>query len=165
MKSNSKGFTLIELMVVISLMCILMGALLYSTLNWQGERKLSDSARQLQSTLHLARMAAIKNNATVIVQFTVGSGANGGVMAYVDSDNSGSYNDGETVINRVEMPKNVEIDSVAMGTGGTMTGYTRIGLPVTGQVGRVELSNDKKDSFRTLHLSAAGIMRVDKRHN
>lgn len=166
MKIKKNGFTLIELMVVIALIGILSSVVIPSIWNWRKERVLSDAARKVQGVLQIGRLAAIDANANVVVQFTTGFG--GGAYAFVDNASSNTLNTldpGERVVARETLPPKVALVYAIFGGGGsgsTFTRYTRIGLPRTGDVGRILLANDTSDSYRKITLSAAGNLRTEK---
>ncbi len=66
---SSSGFTLMELLVVISLLMVLIGIAIPSFLSWLPTLRLSSAARQVATDLQIARMRAISRNATNTVTF------------------------------------------------------------------------------------------------
>ena len=66
---SSSGFTLMELLVVISIAMILMGIAVPSFLSWLPTLRLSSAARQVATDLQLARMKAISQNTSFQVSF------------------------------------------------------------------------------------------------
>lgn len=72
MKKQS-GFTMTELMIAIAIIGILAAVGTPGFLSWRENQQVSSSARELQSFINGARLAAIKNNAFVAVNFDVGA--------------------------------------------------------------------------------------------
>lgn len=66
---NSKGITLIELLLVISIIGILVIALGFSFVGWQGRYKVEKTTKDLYSDLMDARTRAMSRNATFLADF------------------------------------------------------------------------------------------------
>lgn len=81
--SNSKGFSFVELMVVIALVGLLSAIGLPSLLRSLPEKRLKNAARSLYADLQKARLQAVKENAMAFMQFTP---ADGSYVLYVDED-------------------------------------------------------------------------------
>ncbi|UCF92648.1 MAG: GspH/FimT family pseudopilin [Desulfobacterales bacterium] len=99
MRKNS-GFTVIELMVTIAIVAILAGLAVPGFVGWLPNYRLRSGAEEIQSTLQLARIRAIKQNATATVSFDM---ANETYQASVDGQ---AFQSGR-------MPAGVVIDSVS----------------------------------------------------
>jgi len=67
--SAKKGFTLIELMIVIAIIGILAGILAPNLKNYMAQRRLNGAARQVMGDLMAARMKAVSLNQRVKVSF------------------------------------------------------------------------------------------------
>jgi prepilin-type N-terminal cleavage/methylation domain-containing protein len=74
--NNKKGFTLIEVMVVVALIAILSGIALPNAIAWRSNAQLSSTVREIMADLQLAKMEAIKRNRNVEAVFTTGKGSN-----------------------------------------------------------------------------------------
>jgi len=68
MKDN-KGFTLVEMMVVIGIVAILALITVPNIISWRPKAALSGAARILKADLGLAKSRAIRDNANVTVTF------------------------------------------------------------------------------------------------
>ncbi len=68
MRKNS-GFTMTELMVTIAVVAILASLAIPNFIAWLPNYRLQSGAEEIQSTLQLARITAIKENAAVKVTF------------------------------------------------------------------------------------------------
>jgi type II secretion system protein H len=67
--SRNKGFTLIELMIVIALMGIMAGVMAPSFLEWRDRSKVQGDAGNLRAAFETAKLRAIKHNTNVVVTF------------------------------------------------------------------------------------------------
>ena len=91
---NKRGFTLIELIVVIMLMGIIMMIALPGIQTWMTKSRLNGAARQIMSDLMYARMkAANENNRFVLTVLN-----NHQYRILDDNNNNGSAQTGEAII-------------------------------------------------------------------
>ena len=86
---NNQGFSLIELVLVVVIIGILTGIAIPTTLKWLPGIRLKSAARDLYSNLQLARIQALKDNASVPVRFDSANDS-----YYYDTDGDGSYTAG-----------------------------------------------------------------------
>ena len=75
---NRKGFTIIEVLVVIAIMAILLAIAVPSVRNWSIKNQKSAAASEIYSLLSLARTRAVTNSRPVTVTFTTVAAAPGG---------------------------------------------------------------------------------------
>ena len=80
MHKNS-GFSFIELLTVIAIIGIVAGIVLPNVVAWLPKHRLNSGAEDIQSTLQLARLGAIKENANATVTFDT---ANHSYLAVID---------------------------------------------------------------------------------
>ncbi len=73
--NNQKGFSLIEMMVVIAVISILAGIAIPNAISWRSNSQIGAAAREIMTDLQRARMEAIKRNRNVEAIFTTGKGA------------------------------------------------------------------------------------------
>jgi prepilin-type N-terminal cleavage/methylation domain-containing protein len=67
--NDSRGFTLLELLVVISLICIVAGMAVPAITSTSAQMRLSNSARQVERELQTARMKAVRSDKVMRVRF------------------------------------------------------------------------------------------------
>ena len=131
-----RGFTAIELMVVVAIVAVL-AALAGPSFTPMIERwRVRQAAEQLQSTLHYARSEAIKRGGRVVIQkipnntngCTTASGTRDwdcGWNVCEDTNNNGACNASEPILQRVDAPSKVQISRTG---GGASIKLNRWGL-------------------------------------
>ena len=105
------GFTILELMIVLSLFAILTSFAVPPLLTWRSEVKLKSAASMIRGDLEMARSMAMRENNLVVVSFNVTT-----YMVYLD-DGAGSGNPGdytrhadERLLRSRQLPPGVTID-------------------------------------------------------
>ncbi len=126
---NNKGVTLVELIVVISIISILALALGFSYFGWQGAYKVEKSTKDLFTDLMDARSRALTRSREYFVDFPTATA----YRVIEDTNGSGTLNNGDTII--IPPPptilpltnqKVVEYD-ITTDAGGVLT-FTRRGI-------------------------------------
>ncbi|MCP4667899.1 MAG: prepilin-type N-terminal cleavage/methylation domain-containing protein, partial [Deltaproteobacteria bacterium] len=113
------GFALVELIVVISILAIMVCIAIPGYSRWLPGHKLKSAARQLFSSMHLAKMTAIRNNGETAVVFNrLGNNH----YQVVDGGPDGDYDTGGDNV----IIKTININDygagVGFGIGGAETG-------------------------------------------
>jgi len=165
--NNNKGFTLMELMVVVGILAILVSMAVPEFKRWNASQRLSASVRRIHSALQLARLEAIKEGRNVVVVFSEGTGLSGTYSAFVDDDGDRALDTGETVIASGSLPAPITINSARFDLGGTgtldklKTHFDSRGL-TTGRNGEIQMTNLYGKAVRVV-LNSAGSSRVEIR--
>lgn len=155
---NAAGFTLAELMVVVSLVAILSGAGYSGFSSWQKRERVRSVAYQFVGNLKETRMLAIERR----TQYTFGFTANQYTI-YIDQDSSGSWETGETVLRRMTVD---EVDKTITMTLTSLTNpliYDIRGIPrtITGALAPGAIRFENEDAFWCLvTLSSLGSVNV-----
>lgn len=130
--TDSKGFTLLELMVILGIVAILSAAAIPNFHSWLPKTQAGSASREILTTIQLAKMAAIKDNANVVVHFTP---ATGECLAFVDDGAGGGTaedrvrNGGERLVRRYMVPRGV---TLSLPSFGTELEFSNRGLPTAG---------------------------------
>ena len=145
MPKNS-GFTLTELMVTIAVIAILASLAVPNFIGWLPNYKLRSGAEDIQSTLQLARITAIKRNATATVSFDI---ANETYQASVEGQ---TFRSGK-------MPAGINIFSATFG-GGTFVQFDSQGIAINNTDGSANLINNLGKS-KTITVYITGNSRIN----
>jgi type IV fimbrial biogenesis protein FimT len=109
---NDSGFTLIEILVIISIIALLSALGTPAFLQWRSDAKLRDAVSSLRGDLEMAKLRAIRENEFVVVLFNTsnylifiddGAGAGGVAENWIPDG-------GEKIIRNRQMPAGVRID-------------------------------------------------------
>ncbi len=143
------GFTLVELIIVISVIGILVAFAVPNFLDWLPNMRLKAAARDLYSNMQKAKIAAIKSNTTVTFSFTPGTGSpcKGGSYKFVDGN-------GKTLVN-VTLSDDVCLDP----TSSFPNGFSARGL-ASGTTGTLKLSHPDTSRTYTVTQSIAGNIKL-----
>jgi type IV fimbrial biogenesis protein FimT len=112
------GFTLLELMVTITVATVLLGLAVPSLMSTINRSRLAGAANELVASLQTARMEAIRRNARVTLcrsndQSTCAGGSgrwNGWVVVVLDSNRDGTAND-PTMLQSIQLKSTVHLNS------------------------------------------------------
>jgi type IV fimbrial biogenesis protein FimT len=141
MHKNS-GYTLIEVLTVIALIAIVAGIVLPNVVAWLPKYRLNSGAEEIQSTLQLARLGAIKENRNATVTFNT---VNHTYLASID----------DRTIKYGKMPAGVVIDSVT--TPASEVEFNSRGLATNG--GDILVKNNQGVT-KTIRVNIVGIASI-----
>ena len=159
-----RGFTLLELVIVLFVISILTAVAFPNFLEWNQNNRLKGDARTLYSTMQKTKMLAIRNNSDAVISFNVNANT---YIAFVDNGGTtgtvgdGTLNGDEEVIARESMSSSSIIQGVNFSFGSTTPGFTSRGLPLSNRVGSVVLRRTSNTSrWYRITLSLAGGIRL-----
>ena len=157
-----RGFTTLELLVVISILLILAAIALPNLSGWARNQRLKGVSRDLMSHFQFARLEAIKRSTTIALAFNPGAGEVGNYTVFVDDGAGGGTagnliqdNEAEATLRRVIMPVGVTRTSTTFTSD--QAGYNARGFPVLGNGGIVRLSTDSRSYEVEMKQTSGGL--------
>ncbi len=140
---QNEGFTLMEIMTVIAIIAIAASIAIPNVIGWFPKYRLRSGAEEIQSTLQLARLGAIKENTNAIVTFDT---ANHTYLASID---------GQTIKSGI-MPAGIIIDSIT--SPGSQIQFDSRGLANT-STGNILVKNNQGGT-KTITVNIVGIAAI-----
>ncbi|MGD8521325.1 MAG: GspH/FimT family protein [Desulfobacterales bacterium] len=164
---NKSGFTMAELMMVISVIAIISAITVPNFISWIPKRKLGVASRDVLGALETARMQAVRSRSNAVIQFP----NNTDYMIWVDNgEGGGAANDGiwngtEQIIRNASMPAGITITSADF-SGNTGFIFDPRGFPLdmggNPTNGQVRITNPKDGDFRDVNLSFGGNVSITR---
>jgi type IV fimbrial biogenesis protein FimT len=105
MRKNS-GFTLFEMMVVIGIIGILSMIAIPNIISWLPKHRLGSATRSLLSAMQYARLAAVKRNVNILVNFDRTAD---NYTVFPDLNSSNDQDSNEPTLKQGQMPAGVSI--------------------------------------------------------
>ena len=146
-----KGFSLVELMVVIGILAILASVAMINMIAWTPKQRLLSAVSDVQGAINLGRMAAIKESIPVVILFNTPVH---GFTVFVDSNASGGKDAGERVLRTATFANDINLNS---GFSGNKVSFDSRGLPSASA--DVTLQNATAGT-KTIRLSVTGNSRL-----
>jgi len=147
---NSKGFTMIELLITVSVFGIMAAIAVPNFLSYLPNWRVRSASRDLYSNLQLAKMAAVKNSGTCTITYsTPGTYTISGAMT--KTVNLIDYGSGVTF----DGPNNetFTVASVTFNSRGW----------ITGSLGYAYLSNASNTGFYRVGVQLSGVITLEQR--
>ncbi len=155
---DKKGFTIIELLVVLAIAGIIITLAVSSMANTIPHLRLNDFTREIVSKINLARSVAIARNKACVVSFNKLENT---YNIFMDDNENYQREDAEDAITAGQMAKGVTIVKASFSLGTSAFGYDGSGLPLKNRIGSVCLKNDK-DEYHKISVSWNGRAKVYK---
>lgn len=110
MSSATRGFTLIEMLVTLTMLAIAMGVGVPSLVEFQRNAELRAAVDALKAAIQMARSEAMKRNMHALVVPAADQQWGSGYLVLVDSDRSGTATKADIVVARhTDLPANLEV--------------------------------------------------------
>lgn len=120
--NRGAGFTLIELMVTITVAAVLLAVATPSFLNYQRNSELTSAANSFVAGVNVARGEAMKRGMNAMLVPSSGTDWSSGWTVFVDQDRSGALNTGDTtIIQQPALP--IYFNVTGQGTAGETPAY------------------------------------------
>ena len=184
-RTAEQGFTLLELMVAVTIAALLLGLGIPSFRNYLRSAELTRTSNDLLGGMYLARGEAVKRRRNVVLCFsaapTAGTPAcaagatSPGWIVFVDADSDLVVDAGETVLQRREATgTSVSVQSIPVGNAGyyaygpngfgatLAAGTAMTGIAICDSRGNATADGADLSTARGLVLSAAGRPRVTR---
>jgi type II secretory pathway pseudopilin PulG len=161
---NESGFTIVELVVVGAILAILTATAIPNYISWLPGHRLRSAIDDVNSGYQLARLQAVRENASAVVLFDAGAGS---IEVFVDdgsgggTPNNGIREAGERLVQMFPLHGGIRIIGGtynANGNGDLWSGYNNRGFPVNNN-GSIYLTNSRSD-YMGMRTNMTGIPRV-----
>jgi len=146
-----KGYSLVELMVVLGIIALLAGLAVPGLIKYGPKQRLLSAASDVQGAINLARMAAIKENTTVVISFST---TTPGLSVFVDSNNNGSKDSGEALLRATTFRSDI---NVSTGFSGNRVSFDGRGM--ASAAANVTLQNATAGT-KTIQVTVTGSSRM-----
>lgn len=163
---NRDGFTLIELVIVVSIMAVVTALAAPNTYRWVSNRRFVSAVDELYVVFQKARIRAVRENADVVIRFDT---ANNQCEAFVDNGAGGGTaqdrvrNGAEVRVEMVDLPEGVNMYGHTFGAGQPWCGFDNRGVTINSNNlgGQLYLSNTG-NRYLGLETNIAGNVRTIK---
>ena len=153
---NNKGFTLVEVVVTLSILALMATISIPTYISWLPNHKMRTSVRQIYDDMNLAKMLAVRNNTNVVVKFST---LNNSYSIFLDTiGNNFSLDAGELEIRKgATLENGVNLYQTTLPANSCA--FNNRGLPVNASFGRIYLKNPS-GLYLGVDLNAAGNISV-----
>jgi len=127
---NNRGFTLAELIVVLSVVVILAFALGFFYQNWMGRYKVESAVKQLFEDLMTARTRAMQTNISYVADFPTATQYR--ISTWNDANGNGAIDAGETTVLNSTFPKTLQYSMSSSPAGLMPLTFDKRGLIYSG---------------------------------
>lgn len=171
-QKRNDGFTLMEVMVVLSIVAILAGLALPSFTPTIERWRVRQAVESMTSTIYFSRSEAIKRGGKVGVQKT-SNNTNGCTLAgtnqewgcgwfvFVDIDDNGRWKSGEEILQTISIPNNINVIHNGGGTNIKVDRYGKMsGLNAKGFTFSPEPTGVSSPATRGICMASGGRIRV-----
>lgn len=142
--TDRRGFTLVEVMIVLAIMAIIFTIAYPDFRNYQSQRRLNGAARQVQSDLLAARMRAVMENKDIKVRFINTSQ----YTLFYDYNNNGQVDSGEAIETKDIHPDYYDVAIAPV--SGYVPVFSSRGTAVSGNISMTGATGSKTVAVNTV---------------
>ena len=153
---RDSGFTILDVIIVFAVIGILLAIAIPGIIRWLPDYKLRAEGRNLLSTMQLARLRAVKENAHVVALFDTD---NNSYEVFVDNNDSWTRDVGESIVTNSSIPAKINMYEASFSGGVPRVRFDGRGFP-NGAGGHVYLLNINS-KYIALRLSIVGHSRIE----
>lgn len=158
---RKEGFTLIEILVIIIVLGILAAVAIPGFSRYGPDMRLKSAVRDLKSAMELAKLKAIRENASVALKFNTGTNS---YTVFVDNGAGGGTADDwtpngtEEVLRTVTLTSDVTMYEASFAGGAAQVRFDSRGLP-NGLGGHVYMNNSN-NKYRGVVVNIVGHVQI-----
>jgi prepilin-type N-terminal cleavage/methylation domain-containing protein len=104
--NNNKGFTIVELVVVLAILSIIMAISIPNFSAWLPRNRIKTSVRHIYNDMNLAKSRAVKDNTVAVIIFNI---PNDTYTIFLDTSKNWALDAGETIISTGGLEDDVDI--------------------------------------------------------
>lgn len=151
--SGHRGFSLVELMVVMGILAFLASAAMINMVTWTPKQRLLSAASDVRGAINLARLAAVKESTPVVVLFNTPVH---GFTVFVDSDGDQVRDAGERTLRSATLAGDINVTS---GFSGNKVSFDSRGLPNLSSSADVTLQHATAGT-KIIRMTVTGSLRL-----
>lgn len=158
MNNKNKGFTLIELMISISIVSILIGLASPSFSSFVKNNKIMTSAKNFYADINYAKSEALKGSGNVVVNATSGTSYRDGWQVFKDMNDNGVFDTGDIILRQQDPLALKQI--VKLGTN-TSVSFNSYGEIISNSTTTFNFCDDRSGSFgKHITITPVGLIKL-----